>query len=92
MTIEKFEKHLQPLGPTITVTLNYKEVRDITNALYHHAKDDRHPEILQDVKNIYAEMCVARDLVKHNAVQPDTAELIVATNLEAVTAGEKKHE
>lgn len=74
MIIDKFEKHGAPLGNTVTLTLNYKEVRDITNALYHYQKDHNHPEIDRDIKECYAEMSVVRDLVKHSGLQLDTAE------------------
>ena len=79
MVIEKFEKHGTPLGSTVTLTLNYKEVRDITNALYHYQKKNDHPEVDKDIKECYAEMSVVRDIVKHSQLQPDTAEIFVKT-------------
>lgn len=63
--------HNTELFKNITVVMNYDEVRDINNALYHASKDD--PKYQQ----VYTKVKVIFDLIKHGMIQPETCGAIV---------------
>lgn len=74
MYIEKLERN--PSGPTVTVTMNYNEVMDLLNAMYHYCKN--HPDedgcFSSTAKQTFAEMSFVKDVVKHGALQEDTVQ------------------
>lgn len=52
----------------VTVTLNYEEVRDIANGLYHASKNDlQYKSIKNKCKFLF-------DMVKTGMIQPETVE------------------
>ena len=74
MYIEKLERNAS--GPVVTVTMNYNEVMDLLNAMYHYCKN--HPDeegyISSTAKQTFAGMSFVKDVVKHGALQEDTVQ------------------
>jgi hypothetical protein len=74
MYIEKLER--KSSGSSVTVTMNYNEMMDLLNAMYHYCKN--HPDedgyISPTAKQTFADMSFIKDVVKHGALQEDTVE------------------
>lgn len=74
MYIEKLERN--PSGPIVTVTMNYDEVMDLLNAMYHYCKNHSNEDgyVSPTTKQTFAEMSFVKDVVKHGALQEDTVQ------------------
>ena len=74
MYIEKLERNSS--GSSVTVTMNYDEMMDLLNAMYHYCKN--HPDedgyISPTAKQTFADMSFIKDVVKHGALQEDTVQ------------------
>ena len=74
MYIEKLERNSS--GSSVAVTMNYNEMMDLLNAMYHYCKN--HPDedgyISPTAKQTFADMSFIKDVVKHGALQEDTVQ------------------
>lgn len=57
---------------SITVTMNYDEVRDIANGLYYLISGTPCEDGVDKYKPIAADCKVLFDLIKHGNIQPET--------------------
>ena len=74
MYIEKLERN--PSGPQVTVTINYDEMMDLLNAMYHYCKNNPEKDgyVSLTAKKTFAEMSFIKDVVKHGSLQEDTVQ------------------
>ena len=74
MYIEKLQRN--PSGPQVTVTINYDEMMDLLNAMYHYCKNNPNEDgyVSPTAKNTFAEMSFIKDVVKHGSLQEDTVQ------------------
>lgn len=74
MYIEKLERN--PSGPQVTVTINYDEIMDLLNAMYHYCKNNPEQDgyVSPTAKQTFAEMSFVKDVVKHGSLQEDTVQ------------------
>ena len=80
MYIEKLERNSS--GPSVTVTMNYNEMMDLLNAMYHYCKN--HPDedgyVSPTAKQTFTDMSFIKDVVKHGALQEDTVQFYREAN------------
>lgn len=68
----------KPGNKSITVVMNYDEVRDIANGLYHLVADDKEQSkntnnrLYSDYDEIAAKTHFLFDMIKHGNIQPET--------------------
>lgn len=68
----------KPGNKSITVVMNYDEIRDIANGLYHLIADDKeraeniNKRCYSDYDKIAAQTHFLFDMIKHGNIQPET--------------------
>lgn len=65
------ELNSKPNQKSITVTMSYDEVRDISNGLYYLVSD-KNPDDRSKYQSIYTDCKILFDMIKHGNVQPET--------------------
>lgn len=57
---------------TVTITLTYGDIRDISNACYKAHQGLPYTADNKPIHNAYANMKFAFDMIKHGKIQPET--------------------
>lgn len=66
---------LEPAGSTVTITLNYDEVRILANGFYNLVEDNEKFAHLYECLEMRAKTKFLFDMIKHGNIQPETISL-----------------